>query len=40
MRGNSFANSQPGHPGWDGGCQAPRPVTHWDFTEGDKPCQA
>lgn len=38
-RGNSFANGQDGSSGplavygWRSGYQAPRPVTHWDFTE-------
>jgi hypothetical protein len=37
MHGNSLANGQ-GSP-WSrrGGYQAPRPVTHWDFTEGRLP---
>jgi hypothetical protein len=39
-RGNSFANGNSMNNGptapwtWCGGYQAPRPVTHWDFTEG------
>lgn len=42
-RGNSFANGNSMNNGpvapwtWRSGYQAPRPVTHWDFTEGTAP---
>jgi hypothetical protein len=32
--GNSFANGPCALWTWRAGYQAPRPVTHWDFTEG------
>lgn len=37
LRGASISNGPAVPWTWRSGYQAPRPVTHWDFTEGTAP---